>query len=82
MLPDAARVRLRQHLVRVRAMHQADLARGAGRVALPDRLERKLPGAPAEWQWQWVFPATRQHRVDGWGEQRRHHLHESADSGR
>ena len=25
-----------------------------------------------------TVPATRQLRVDGWGEQRRHHLHESA----
>jgi integron integrase len=77
VLPDAARVSLREHLARARTMHQANLGRGAGRVALPDGLERKLPGASAEWQWQWVFPATRQYRADSGSEPRRHHLHES-----
>ena len=77
VLPDAARVALREHLARAKTMHQANLGRGAGRVALPDGLERKLPGASAEWQWQWVFPATRQYRADSGGEPRRHHLHES-----
>ena len=77
VLPDAARVLLRDHLARARTMHQADLGRGVGRVALPDGLERKLPGASAEWQWQWVFPATRQYRADSGGGPRRHHLHES-----
>jgi integrase len=77
VLPDAARLPLREHLARRRAMHQADLGRGAGRVALPDGLERKLRGASAEWQWQWVFPATRLYRADAGGEPRRHHLHES-----
>lgn len=78
VLPDAARSLLREQLTRVRALHRADLARGAGRVALPDALERKLPSASAEWAWQWVFPATRHYRVRGSGEPRRHHLHESA----
>jgi integron integrase len=77
VLPEAARGLLRAHLARVRELHLADLARGAGRVILPEAIERKLPGASADWAWQWVFPATRQHRVEGWGEQRRHHLHET-----
>ena len=77
VLPRAARALLRQHLVRVQELHRADLARGTGRVALPCRMEVKSPTASAEWAWQWVFPAHRQHRVEGWGEARRHHLHDS-----
>jgi integron integrase len=77
VLPQAVRQLLRQHLLRVRERHQADLARGEGRVSLPGRMDRKSPSASAEWAWQWVFPGSRQYRVDGWGEPRRHHLHES-----
>ncbi len=51
-------------------------------VPLPLRtqgpLAEHLPGAVAEWAWQWVFPATRTHRDAVSGETRRHHLHESA----
>jgi len=32
---------------------------GGGSAALPDALDRKHPGAPREWKWQWFFPATR-----------------------
>lgn len=77
MLPRAARGLLREHLERVRELHRADLARGAGRVGLPGRMALKVPGASADWAWQWVFPATRQHRRAEGGELRRHHLHES-----
>jgi len=33
---------------------------GGGSAALPDALDRKHPGAPREWKWQWFFfSATR-----------------------
>jgi hypothetical protein len=38
---------------------QRDLADGWGRVMLPEALDRKHPGAPADWRWQWVFPPRR-----------------------
>jgi site-specific recombinase XerD len=37
----------------------------------------KYPGAPAEWRWQWVFPAARHYRDARTGETRRHHVHET-----
>ena len=58
--------------------HEADLAEGHGRVALPGALARKYPGASREWGWQWVFPATRRYRDPRDGRERRHHLHETA----
>lgn len=61
----------------MRRQHEADLARGAGWVALPTALARKYPHAGREWAWQWVFPATRHYRDRSTGEVRRHHLHES-----
>jgi integron integrase len=72
VLPDLAR-----HLEGVACQHRADLARGAGWVALPAVLGRKYPNAGREWPWQWVFPATRLHVDRETGQRRRHHLHES-----
>jgi integron integrase len=78
MLPDALRDPLRQHLGAVRAVHQADLAAGSGRVVLPGALARKFPQAPTEWRWQFVFPAGRICRDSQFGPPSRYHLHESA----
>lgn len=77
MLPRSLEEPLREHLIVVRAQHQADLALGLGRVPMPDALERKYPNADREWSWQWVFPAT-SHYTDRVTRVRyRHHLHQS-----
>jgi integron integrase len=66
---------LQNHLVRVKTLHQQDLAQGHGAVYLPHALERKYPQSATEWGWQYVFPArtvavdprsevTRRHHVD------------------
>jgi site-specific recombinase XerC len=62
----------------MRTQHQRDLADNAGWVELPGALDRKYPNAGRNWPWQWVFPATRRYRDAATGEDRRHHLHESA----
>jgi hypothetical protein len=77
MLPGTLKTPLVDHLTRVKAQHEADLAAGRGSVALPGALRRKYPNAPREWAWQWVFPATRFYVDEATGERRRHHLHES-----
>jgi integrase len=68
---------LRAHLARVRELHARDLDAGFGHVIVPHALARKLPSAPKEWQWQWVFPASRRWRNPQTGEEARHHVHES-----
>ena len=78
VLPAVAVAPLTTHLVRVRAPHARDLARGGGRVALPGALARKLPGAAASSGWQWVVPATSWYRDPATGGSVRHHPHESA----
>jgi integron integrase len=78
MLPDALREPLRRHLVDVKRTHDHDLASGFGRVVLPDALERRYPGAPYDWRWQFVFPAGRICRDPQFGPPSRNHLHESA----
>jgi hypothetical protein len=77
MLPTVVTERLRAHLCEVKALHDRDLAGGNGRVVLPFALDRKYPNAPTEWEWQFVFPASRICREQQWGPPSRFHLHES-----
>jgi len=78
MVPNALVPALTAHLRAMRVQHERDVRAGAGFVALPGALARKLGnGAAREWAWQWVFPATRTYRDAESGERRRHHLHES-----
>jgi integrase len=41
-------------------------------------LDRKAPGLAADPAWQRVFPASRRFREAASGQERRHHLHETA----
>ncbi len=77
VLPAVVCQALAAHLDVVRRRHERDLKAGAGSVALPGALDRKLPGAAKEWVWQWVFPASRRYVDPETREVRRHHLHET-----
>ena len=74
MLPSALVVLLEEHLRRVKALHEQDLAAGVEAVYLPYALERKYPNAGREWGWQYVFPAARLSIDPRSGLSRRHHL--------
>jgi integron integrase len=58
LLPVTLTEALQRHVCEVRRQYQADLAAGAGSVALPYALRMKYPNAPWEWPWQWLLPAT------------------------
>jgi integron integrase len=77
-LPRVAAAPLRNHLERVRRLHQDDLSRGLAGPPLPSALAKKYPNASREWAWQWVFPATRIGTDPDTGRRFRHHLHETA----
>ena len=77
MLPDSVIEPLKEHLQRVRRLHEEDLAKGYGSVYLPDALDRKYPNASREWIWQYVFPSDRLSTDPRSGVVRRHHLDES-----
>ena len=74
VLPRSLVPALQEHLLRVRHLHQSDLAAGWGRVLLPYALDRKYPNANREWAWQWVFPQQNRWRERESGTQGRHHL--------
>ena len=78
MLPELLVEPLREHLVRVRALHALDLRMGLGSAPLPFALARKYPRAGRDWGWQFVFPAQRLCRDPYTGAPVRFHLHESS----
>jgi integron integrase len=57
ILPEGVIIALRDHLRRVRRLHERDLADGFGLAPLPFALARKYPHADREWGWQFVFPS-------------------------
>lgn len=64
MLPASAIEPLQAHLLRVRELHERDLADAVAPVFLPYALSRKYPGAGREWGWQCVSsPPTCWNRV-------------------
>jgi integron integrase len=74
VLPQSLVPQLQDHLLKVRQLHQGDLAAGWGRVLLPYALARKYPKADREWSWQWVFPQQNRWHDRASGTQGRHHL--------
>jgi len=73
MLPQITKKPLQEHLKKVKKIHEKDLEKGYGTVYLPYALERKYPSASREWEWQYVFPATKISADPRTGIKRRHH---------
>jgi integron integrase len=59
MLPKSLVEPLKQHLLKVKALHQEDLAAGHGEVFMPMALNRKYPNGGKDWAWQYVFPSIK-----------------------
>ena len=57
-LPEKTDPKLSAAVEEARRVHEADVARGTGRVTLPRALERKYRGAASSLPWMWVFPAA------------------------
>lgn len=76
LLPDSLIEPLRNHLARVKELHELDLTTGFGCVYLPHALERKYPKACRDWGWQFVFPSNNIATDPRTGVRRRHHLYE------
>jgi len=57
MLPTSLVQSLKDHLLRVKELHEGDLKTGHGEVFMPMALARKYPNAGRSWAWQYVFPS-------------------------
>ena len=78
MLPQSLATQLREHLVRVQRLHEADLLAGLGEVFMPNALARKYPTAGRSWIWQYVFPSTKISKDPRSSRVARHHADEQA----
>lgn len=78
MLPASLMASLKEHMARVKALHETDLKAGFGDVYLPYALARKYPNAGREWGWQYVFPSSKLSLDPRASIKRRWHAHESS----
>lgn len=76
MLPESLIAPLKEHLLKVKTLHDEDLAQGFGEVYLPFALDKKYPNAGREWGWQYVFPSRNLSVDPRSGKTRRHHVDE------
>ncbi len=58
LLPALLVPALQRHIAWRKALHEQDLAEGAGLVDLPGRLAVKYPAAQRSLEWQYLFPST------------------------
>lgn len=76
MLPVSLVEPLKQHLLKVRALHAEDLAAGHGNVFMPMALDKKYPNGGKDWAWQYVFPSVKLSVDPRSNVVRRHHADE------
>ena len=74
LLPRSLVEPLQAEVERVRVLHAADLRAGFGEVWMPHALSRKYPRSPAEFGWQYVFPALKRSMDPRDDRERRHHV--------
>ncbi len=74
VLPKKIITPLKEHLARVRLLHEEDLRLGFGEVYLPFALDRKYKNTATEWIWQYIFPAAKRSYDPRSDKLRRHHL--------
>jgi integron integrase len=77
LLPESLITPLKNHLQRVKSLHNFDLNEGFGKVHLPFALKRKYPNAHSELAWQYVFPSSKRSLDPAANQIRRHHVDES-----
>lgn len=76
MLPVSLVEPLKQHLLKVQALHNEDLNAGYGDVFMPMALDRKYPNGGSAWAWQYVFPSVKLSVDPQSNKVRRHHVDE------
>ena len=75
-LPQIIMPDLKEHLEKVKALHDKDLNEGYAGAFMFDLIEKKYKNCAREFVWQWFFPAKTLTFVPETNEYRRYHLHE------
>lgn len=77
MLPQTLVPELKEHIQKVKKLHDEDLKDGWGKAPLPGKLAEKYPNAGKEFKWQWLFPQKNRWKNEKTGEEGRWHLDET-----
>lgn len=75
-LPQVIMPDIKEHLKKVKALHDKDLDEGYAGAFMSDLIEKKYKNCAREFVWQWFFPAKILTFVPDTSEFRRYHLHE------
>jgi len=75
-LPQVIMPDIKEHLEKVKALHDKDLDEGYAGAFMFDLTEKKYKNCAREFVWQWFFPAKILTFVPDTSEFRRYHLHE------
>lgn len=59
LIPEKIIPDLKNHIEKVRRLHNHDLENGNGAVLLPNALAKKYPRAQKDFKWQYLFPSNR-----------------------
>lgn len=78
ILPDRLVNALKEHVRKVKNLHDKDLTRGWGGVILPKALDKKYPSANKELKWQYLFPSRRRRKDPRSGKYQRYHISASS----
>ena len=76
-LPESIVPELKEHLERVKQLHQDDLSCNYAGAFMFDMIEKKYKNCAKELIWQWYFPAKHLTTVPDTRELKRYHLHET-----
>ena len=74
VLPEKLLPALREHVVRLHKLWEADRTAALPGVWLPEGLAKKYPKAGVSWEWQWLFPSQKPGLDPATGITRRHHV--------
>ena len=77
MLPKILAPKLKDHIKKVKALHEKDLADGFGAVLLRDGMDKRSQETAKEFKWQWLFPQKNRWLNKATRKQGRHHIDES-----
>ncbi len=77
MIPQKLVPELKEHIEKVRSLHNKDLSDGWGSVPMPGALAAKYTAGSKEFKWQWLFPQKNRWKNQLTGAEGRWHLDES-----
>ncbi|TVR16249.1 MAG: integron integrase [Balneolaceae bacterium] len=77
MLPESLLPDLKNHILKVKHLHQADLEKGFGHAILPKALHIKYPNANKQFHWQYLFPSKKRRKDPKTGLFFRYHIDSS-----